>query len=222
MVYTIVVHLYAKDSPTDIEKLKNKLVEASQVYSKDRETVGWHVMQDHQDPRAFTIVERYERESVSSPLVNVSIDFFVRGLIDADIDAFHRARSIILRYVEERLKICCTRACNQAKFIVWSENFWLRLPNSQITTDNCDRTPTGRLSTLMLCRCWRSQWICAGSTSSTRALQLQEITDMRHLTQIPQYHICMTAPLRPNPSNSVKERMQLWQFSCKYPGSGGL
>jgi len=63
MVYTIVVHLYAKDSPTDIEKLKNKLVEASQVYSKDRETVGWHVMQDHQDPRAFTIVERYERES---------------------------------------------------------------------------------------------------------------------------------------------------------------
>ena len=61
-------------------------------------------MQDHQDPRAFTIVERYERESVSSPLVNVSIDFFVRGLIDADIDAFHRVRSIILRYVEERLK----------------------------------------------------------------------------------------------------------------------
>ena len=117
MVYTIVVHLYAKDSPTDIEKLKNKLVEASQVYSKDRETVGWHVMQDHQDPRAFTIVERYERESVSSPLVNVSIDFFMRGLIDVDIDAFHRARSIILRYVEERLKICCTRACNQAKFM---------------------------------------------------------------------------------------------------------
>jgi hypothetical protein len=117
MVYTIVVHLYAKDSPTDIEKLKNKLVEASQVYSKDRETVGWHVMQDHQDPRAFTIVERYERESVSSPLVNVSIDFFMRGLIDADIDAFHRARSIILRYVEERLKNRCTRACNQVKFM---------------------------------------------------------------------------------------------------------
>ena len=114
MVYTIVVHLYAKDSLTDIEKLKNKLVEASQVYSKDRETVGWHVMQDHQDPRAFTIVERYERESVSSPLVNVSIDF-MRGLIDADIDAFHRVRSIILRYVEERLKIRYTRACNQAK-----------------------------------------------------------------------------------------------------------
>lgn len=104
MVYTIVVHLYAKDSPTDIEKLKNKLVEASRVYSKDRETIGWHVMQDHQDPRAFTIVERYERESVSSPLVNFSVDFFVCGLIDADIDAFHRARSIILRYVEERLK----------------------------------------------------------------------------------------------------------------------
>ena len=175
MVYTIVVHLYAKDSPTDIEKLKNKLVEASQVYSKDRETVGWHVMQDHQDPRAFTIVERYERESVSSPLVNVSIDFFMHGLIDVDIDAFHRARSIILRYVEERLKFAALEHVIKQSSWVQGGIFWLRLHNSQFTTNNCDRIPTGRLSTLMLCRCWRSQWICAGSTSSTRALQLREI-----------------------------------------------
>ncbi|KAI8804483.1 hypothetical protein BJ742DRAFT_713261 [Cladochytrium replicatum] len=63
MVYTIVVHLYAKDDPVAIEKVKSKLIEASQVYSKDKETISWFVMQDHIDPRAFTIVERYEHES---------------------------------------------------------------------------------------------------------------------------------------------------------------
>ena len=36
MVYTIVVHLYAKSDEESIEKLKAKLVEASQVYSKDK------------------------------------------------------------------------------------------------------------------------------------------------------------------------------------------
>lgn len=65
MVYTIVVHLYAKEGKEVEEKLRNKLIEASQVYSKDKETVGWHVMQDHQDPRKWCIVERYEHESVS-------------------------------------------------------------------------------------------------------------------------------------------------------------
>ncbi|KAJ3351835.1 trifunctional histidinol dehydrogenase [Entophlyctis luteolus] len=63
MVYTIVVHLYAKDDPECIAKLHNKLVEASAVYSKDKETISWFVMQDHIDKRAFTIVERYEQES---------------------------------------------------------------------------------------------------------------------------------------------------------------
>lgn len=29
----------------------------------DRETIAWFVMQDHQDKRAFTIVERFEHES---------------------------------------------------------------------------------------------------------------------------------------------------------------
>ncbi len=64
MVYTIVVHLYAKDSVESISKLHNKLLEASDVYSKDKETISWFVMQDHQDKRAFSIVERYEHESV--------------------------------------------------------------------------------------------------------------------------------------------------------------
>ncbi|KAF6228478.1 hypothetical protein HO133_008208 [Letharia lupina] len=63
MVYTIVVHLYAKNSAESISKLHDKLVEASNVYSKDQETISWFVMQDNQDKRAFTIVERYEHES---------------------------------------------------------------------------------------------------------------------------------------------------------------
>jgi hypothetical protein len=64
MVYTIVVHLYANDDPSHISKLKDKLMEASLVYSKDKETLSWFVMQDVNDPRKFTIVERYLRESV--------------------------------------------------------------------------------------------------------------------------------------------------------------
>jgi hypothetical protein len=64
MVYTIVVHLLAKPDPESISKLKAKLVEASQVYSKDKETLSWFVMQDVSDKRKFTIVERYLNESV--------------------------------------------------------------------------------------------------------------------------------------------------------------
>lgn len=67
MVYTIVVHLYAKDDKECIDKLSAKLIEASRVYSKDQETISWFVMQDIKDPRAFTIVERYEQESVRIP-----------------------------------------------------------------------------------------------------------------------------------------------------------
>ena len=72
MVYTIVVHLYANNSVEDIEKLRTKLIEASQMYSKDKETLSWFVMQDHQDPRAFSIVERYEQESVRTRIFSHS------------------------------------------------------------------------------------------------------------------------------------------------------
>lgn len=64
MVYTIIVHLYAKADEESISKLKAKLVEASQVYSQDKETLSWFVMQDTVDPRKFSIVERYLQESV--------------------------------------------------------------------------------------------------------------------------------------------------------------
>ncbi|KAI4095759.1 MAG: hypothetical protein LQ348_002800 [Seirophora lacunosa] len=62
MVYTITVHLYCNDAPESIPRLKAKLVEAAGVYRKDHETLDWLVMQDVKDPRAFTIVERFETE----------------------------------------------------------------------------------------------------------------------------------------------------------------
>jgi hypothetical protein len=74
MVYSLVVHMYAKDDPAIIKKLHNKLIEASRIYSKDKETVSWFVMQSTSDPRAFTIVERYEQESVcdrDAPLLSL-------------------------------------------------------------------------------------------------------------------------------------------------------
>lgn len=66
MVYVITVHMYTKDDPECIAKLKAKLIEASGVYSKDKETISWFVSQSTSDPRAFTIVERYQQESVSA------------------------------------------------------------------------------------------------------------------------------------------------------------
>lgn len=41
MVYTLVVHLHAKEGEENIKKLSAKLQEASQVYSNDKETLGW-------------------------------------------------------------------------------------------------------------------------------------------------------------------------------------
>ncbi|KAJ3073292.1 hypothetical protein HDU98_001842 [Podochytrium sp. JEL0797] len=63
MVHTLVVHLYAKDDAECIAKISAKLSEVSKIYIKDQETLSWFVMQDHVDPRSFTIVERYEQES---------------------------------------------------------------------------------------------------------------------------------------------------------------
>lgn len=61
MVYTIVVHMRAK--PDTVTQLHAKLLEASAIYSRDKETVSWFVMQSVHDPQDFTIVERYEAES---------------------------------------------------------------------------------------------------------------------------------------------------------------
>lgn len=78
MVYTITVHLRANSDPSSVEKLKAKLIEASRVYSQDKETISWFVMQSTSDPRDFTIVERYEQESVSWSRIKRH-DFFARN-----------------------------------------------------------------------------------------------------------------------------------------------
>lgn len=44
MVYTLVVHLYAKEDKESQDKLVKKLQEASQVYTNDKETLGWWVL----------------------------------------------------------------------------------------------------------------------------------------------------------------------------------
>jgi quinol monooxygenase YgiN len=66
MVYTLTVHLYANEKPDSIGRIKAKLIEAARIYRKDKETIDWLVMQDVHDPRAFTIVERFENEGVCS------------------------------------------------------------------------------------------------------------------------------------------------------------
>jgi quinol monooxygenase YgiN len=77
MVYTLTVHLRGTypvqpvnsspltnqaNSSEVVPKLKAKLLEASSIYSKDKETLSWFVMQSVHDPRDFTIIERYLNE----------------------------------------------------------------------------------------------------------------------------------------------------------------
>ncbi len=77
MVYTLTVHLYANEHPESIARIKAKLIEAARVYRKDKETIDWLVMQDVHDPRAFTIVERFENESVSTDSPPLFPTFFL-------------------------------------------------------------------------------------------------------------------------------------------------
>ncbi|KAF8211820.1 hypothetical protein K438DRAFT_1808020 [Mycena galopus ATCC 62051] len=64
MVYTIIAHLYTQ--PGKEAEMKNVLVEAARIFSKDKGTIAWFVMQDEKDPTAWATVERYENEGVSS------------------------------------------------------------------------------------------------------------------------------------------------------------
>ena len=111
MVYTITVHMTAKSDPECIRKLKNKLIEASRVYSNDKETVSscppciwrfntlshaeelqlsWLVMQSVFDSREFTIVERYEKESSQQYHLNnpywKTFDPYVLPLLEKPMD----------------------------------------------------------------------------------------------------------------------------------------
>ncbi|KAF7330953.1 Antibiotic biosynthesis monooxygenase [Mycena venus] len=61
MVYTVIVHAWTL--PGKEAEMKKLLIEASQIFLKDKGTIDWFVMQDAQDPTAWSIVERYEAES---------------------------------------------------------------------------------------------------------------------------------------------------------------
>ncbi|KAL4796661.1 hypothetical protein BDV19DRAFT_360751 [Aspergillus venezuelensis] len=90
MVYTIVVHMRAKPDQESITKLKAKLQEASAVYSNDKETLSWHVMQSVHDPQDFCIVERYLNEASQSYHLNnpywKTFDPYVIPLLEKEMD----------------------------------------------------------------------------------------------------------------------------------------
>lgn len=90
MVYSLVVHMRAKADADSIAKLKAKLVEASQVYSRDKETVSWFVMQSVHDERDFTIVERYANEGSQKYHLNnpywKTFDPYVKPLLEGEMD----------------------------------------------------------------------------------------------------------------------------------------
>jgi quinol monooxygenase YgiN len=82
--------LRAKPDPESISKLHAKLLEASAIYSKDKETLSWFVMQSVHDKQDFTIVERYERESSQEYHLNnpywKTFDPYVIPLLEREMD----------------------------------------------------------------------------------------------------------------------------------------
>ncbi|KAM0753233.1 hypothetical protein T439DRAFT_323870 [Meredithblackwellia eburnea MCA 4105] len=89
MVYTIIVHLKAKDLES-ADKIASKLVEAAAVYRKDKEQLAWMVHRDPKDPLKFAIVERFENEAsqkyhLENPYWK-TFDPFVVPLLDGPMD----------------------------------------------------------------------------------------------------------------------------------------
>ena len=92
--------------PECIQQLHAKLNEASRIYSQDRETISWFVMQSVHDPQDFTIVERYERESsqeyhLRNPYWK-TFDAFVVPLLERTMD-LRRYEELVSRRGEEVL-----------------------------------------------------------------------------------------------------------------------
>lgn len=92
-----VVDLRAKPDEESISKLKAKLVEASNVYSNDKETLSWFVSQSVFDKQDFTIVERYAQESSQQYHLNnpywKTFDPYVIPLLEKDMD-MHRLEEL--------------------------------------------------------------------------------------------------------------------------------
>ncbi|KAL8293776.1 hypothetical protein RQP46_000477 [Phenoliferia psychrophenolica] len=89
MVYTLIVHLKAKDAPS-ADLIAAKLIEAATVYRKDKEQLGWMVHRDPKDPLKFAIIERFVSEaSQKYHLENpywLTFDPYVIPLLDGPMD----------------------------------------------------------------------------------------------------------------------------------------
>ncbi|PSK53794.1 hypothetical protein C1H76_1950 [Elsinoe australis] len=86
MVYTLVVHVTAKDDAA-VPKLHAKLVEAALVYNRDKGTIDWFVMQEEGNPKNFTVVERYESKDATkthmeNPYWSRFNDYFIPLIVD--------------------------------------------------------------------------------------------------------------------------------------------
>lgn len=82
--------LRAKPDEESINRLKNKLIEASNVYTNDHETLSWFVSQSVHDKQDFTIVERYLNEDsqkyhLGNPYWK-TFDPYVVPLLEKDMD----------------------------------------------------------------------------------------------------------------------------------------
>lgn len=91
--YTLVVHLYTKEGEENINKVKAKLQEASQVYSKDRETLSWYV------PTYLLIGFLILGKKGKQLLIFLSLLLFSRFVMQDHLDA--RKFTIVERYVNE-------------------------------------------------------------------------------------------------------------------------
>ncbi|ETK74424.1 hypothetical protein F441_11688 [Phytophthora nicotianae CJ01A1] len=63
MAFTIIVSLYAKDGKDVEEQVRTKLAEAAQTFSNEDGVLEYYPMQNANDSRKWTIVERYDDES---------------------------------------------------------------------------------------------------------------------------------------------------------------
>lgn len=90
--YECKIDLRAKPDQESISKLHAKLREASAVYSQDKETLSWFVMQSVHDPQDFTIVERYLHESSQQYHLNnpywKTFDPYVIHSLTGEVDGF--------------------------------------------------------------------------------------------------------------------------------------
>ncbi|WVQ72653.1 hypothetical protein IAR50_002212 [Cryptococcus sp. DSM 104548] len=68
MVHTIIAHFHAR--PESAQEIKDILQEGAALYVKDKGTIDWYVMHDHEDSTKFYAVERYESRAAVDVHIN--------------------------------------------------------------------------------------------------------------------------------------------------------